>query len=215
MEPTGLNGEDRAGSRKPKGHFKLQKTSRERKFALFMQLLKPEPDHRALDIGGADGSYLASLYPWPERVTVLDLSMFLVRRVRGANAVCADALTLPFPDGAFDLVWSNAVIEHVGDLDRQRRFAEEIRRVTDRYFVTTPWRGFPMELHYRLPMYQFVPKGIQRFISKRFAVGYYPKGQWEDINLLWRRQMVSLFPDARVIMQRVTVWPETLIAYKA
>ena len=71
-----------------------------------------------------------------------------------------------------------------------------------------------MELHYRLPLYQFVPKRVQRLLSRHCAIGYYAKGQWEDINLLWRHQFARLFPDACVIMQRVTVWPETMIAYK-
>ena len=135
--------------RKAKGHFKLQKVSRQRKFDLFVELFKPGPNDRVLDIGGSDGSYLAALYPWPERVSVLDLSMSAVKKVRGPCALCADALKLPFTDGAFDLVWSNAVIEHVGDFERQRQFAGEVRRVSGRYFVTSPWRGFPVELHYK------------------------------------------------------------------
>lgn len=41
----------------------------------------------------------------------------------------ANALTLPFEDNAFDIVVSNAVIEHVGDEAAQRRFVAEHARV--------------------------------------------------------------------------------------
>jgi hypothetical protein len=201
-------------ARTKKSFFGMQTLSRQRKFDLFMQLFEPKPGDRVLDIGGSEGTYFPALYPWPERVTVLDLNMSAIRQVRRANALCADALGLPFADAAFDLIWSNAVIEHVGGYGRQQQFAEEVHRVGDRYFVSTPWRGFPVELHYRLPLYQFVPKRVQRILSRHSAIGYYAKGQWEDINLLWRHQMITLFPDARVIMQRVTAWPETLIAYR-
>ena len=46
-----------------------------------------------------------------------------------------DACALPFADQAFDVVFSNAVIEHVGDVERQRRFVAEALRVGRRVFI--------------------------------------------------------------------------------
>ena len=45
------------------------------------------------------------------------------------TAVQADGRELPFADGAFDLGFSNAVVEHVGGRDEQRRFVHELCRV--------------------------------------------------------------------------------------
>jgi SAM-dependent methyltransferase len=48
---------------------------------------------------------------------------------------------LPFPDGAFDLVWSSEVIEHVADT---ARWLSEVRRVLaggGRVLLTTPSHG--------------------------------------------------------------------------
>lgn len=59
----------------------------------------------------------------------------------------ADALCLPFEDDAFDLVVSNAVIEHVGGKPEQRRFIEEHARVGRHWVFTTPNRAFPIEAH--------------------------------------------------------------------
>jgi|BarGraNGADG00212_1021973.scaffolds.fasta_scaffold51483_1 hypothetical protein len=61
--------------------------------------------------------------------------------------VCANALDLPFDDRSFDLVYSNAVIEHVGDEAEQRQFVAEHARVGKSWIFTTPNRWFPIESH--------------------------------------------------------------------
>lgn len=61
--------------------------------------------------------------------------------------VAADGRALPFADKAFDLVYANAVIEHVGGKDEQHRFMQEVERVGKHWIVTTPNRWFPVELH--------------------------------------------------------------------
>jgi hypothetical protein len=62
--------------------------------------------------------------------------------------VVADGRALPFSDGAFDLVYANAVVEHVGDESDQRRFIGELARVGRIFIATTPNRWFPVEAHY-------------------------------------------------------------------
>lgn len=51
-------------------------------------------------------------------------------------------------------------------------------------------------------------------ISKITPLGNYTRGVWVDVNLLSKRQMKGLFYDAELIMQRVTIIAETIIAVK-
>jgi len=53
----------------------------------------------------------------------------------------------PFSDREFDWVFSNAVIEHVGDDDAQLLFLNEMMRVSQNVFFTTPNKYFPLESH--------------------------------------------------------------------
>ncbi len=69
----------------------------------------------------------------------------------------ADGTQLPFGDREFDIAFSNSVIEHVPP-ELQAAFAAEVSRVADRYFVQTPNRYFPIEPHYQLPLFQFLPR---------------------------------------------------------
>lgn len=49
------------------------------------------------------------------------------------------------------------MIEHVPH-ELQPAFVSEVRRVATRYFVQTPNRYFPIEPHYQLPLFQFLPE---------------------------------------------------------
>ncbi|MDB9528789.1 methyltransferase domain-containing protein [Oscillatoria sp. CS-180] len=53
----------------------------------------------------------------------------------------------PFTDKSFDWVFSNAVIEHVGNREAQLLFINEMLRVGKNVFFTTPNKGFPVESH--------------------------------------------------------------------
>lgn len=53
----------------------------------------------------------------------------------------------PFAENEFDWVFSNAVIEHVGNREDQIVFVNEMLRVGKNVFFTTPNKWFPIESH--------------------------------------------------------------------
>jgi SAM-dependent methyltransferase len=169
---------------------------------LFLEELRPTPETTVLDVGAdelgfgqGDGcrtlNFFEELYPWPERITALGLheGAHFRERYPAVRYVRGDALALPFADAEFDIVFSNAVIEHVGDRERQQRFVSEAVRVGRRAFITTPNRRFPVELHSRLPLVHWLPEPAAHAAYR--AVG---KGFATDIHLLSRRELASLFP---------------------
>jgi SAM-dependent methyltransferase len=150
--------------------------SRRRKLALFMELMRPDSTTTVLDVGvdavslgeagGESGcathNFLEERYPWPERLTAVGLHDGARFRERYSRIVYVqgDACALPFPDAAFDVVHSNAVIEHVGGRERQEAFVREALRVGRRVFLTTPNRWFPIEVHTRLPFVHWLPEQV-------------------------------------------------------
>ncbi len=100
-----------------------------------------------------------------------------------------DACALPFADGAFDVVYSNAVIEHVGPSERQRRFVAEALRVGRRVFVTTPNRWCPIEAHTKLPLVHWLPES-----AAHKAYDLAGKGWAKENHLLGPAGLRELFP---------------------
>jgi len=149
--------------------------SRTRKFGLFMETMAPTSETSVLDVGvddlafgdvskneGSCGTlnFFENMYPWPEQLTAVGLHEGdrFRRSYPTARYVQGNALELPFEDGSFDVVFSNAVIEHVGGEEEQRRFVAEALRVARRAFITTPNRWFPIEVHTRLPLVHWLPE---------------------------------------------------------
>ncbi|WP_257998880.1 class I SAM-dependent methyltransferase [Fischerella thermalis] len=91
--------------------------------------------------------------------------------------VTYDGQNFPFADQKFDICWSNAVLEHVGDETQQIIFLKEIKRVAKKAFITTPNKYFPIEVHTRTPLLHFLPKKFfdryLHFIGKGWAADDY------------------------------------------
>ena len=98
---------------------------------------------------------------------------------------------LPFAADEFDLVYCSSVIEHVPPA-RRARFAAELRRVGRGWLVQTPAYSFPIEPHSLLPAAHWLPPAPRRRYW-RFGSA----GGWEQISLLRRRELESLFGPAR------------------
>lgn len=85
-----------------------------------------------LDVGCGDGALTNPLGETYD-VTGVDLSQAALAHVT-TKKVLASATDLPFPDGAFDLVLSSQVLEHLDDADYRRALAE-LRRVARHHLL--------------------------------------------------------------------------------
>lgn len=165
----------------------------------FAEAFPPQPGWRVLEVGTnasleeARDYFLHSLYPYPEQITASGLEEpDVFERVFPQCSyvqVQRDA-PLPFGDQSFDLVFSNAVIEHVGAREQQRNFLEEILRVGKRAFVTTPNRRHPIEFHTVTPFLHYLPPRVYRQIYAAAGFEFFSKE--ENLNLLDAGQLLGL-----------------------
>ncbi len=196
---------------------------RRRRFELFLSLLQTVEGHvEILDIGGTQEFWDLMLGDDPSdvRVTLLNVAHQRVSSQRFISAV-GDARSMPrFPSGSFDVVFSNSVIEHVGDYENQRQMANEIRRVGRRFFVQTPNKRFPLEPHFLFPWFQYLPVASRAWLVNRFNVGWYKRipdpraarTEVESIQLLTRGRFSALFPGARIHEEKIAGLTKSFIA---
>lgn len=109
-------------------------------------------------------------------------------------------------DQSYHIAHSNSVVEHVGDWNRMVSYANEVQRVSERYFVQTPNFWFPMEPHCMTPFFHWLPKMTRVWLVSTFSLGNWPKAHdvdhavrlVESARLLNRKMMQALFPDAEI-----------------
>jgi hypothetical protein len=200
--------------------------ARRKRAELFRNSFSIDKTTRILDIGSEDGSNIHNVLSGtayePSNIVVADV----VERdvASGASAygfrgvVLDESGSLPFADGAFDIVYCSSVIEHVtvpkSDVwacrdgpafrdvafRRQMDFAREIIRVGRGYFVQTPARGFPVESHTWLPMFGYLPRPAL-LAAMGLTNRIWIKAAEPDFNLLTPHEMQKLFPHARIELE--------------
>ena len=127
-----------------------------------------------------------------------------------------------FEGRTFDVVHSNSVIEHVGDWPAITRFAENTRRLGDRYYMQTPNYWFPYEPHFRFPGFQWLPVSMRVWLMTKMRLGFFARQtskeearfHVESIRLLGASEVRTLFPDAKIEFEHVAGLAKSIMAIK-
>ena len=197
---------------------------RRARFALFLSLLEKLDGHvEILDIGGTQEFWtlMTGGDPGDVRVTLLNIEHQPVSSSKFVSAA-GDARAMPqFADKSFDVVFSNSVIEHVGDYRDQMRMANEVMRVGKRFFVQTPNKRFPLEPHFLFPFFQYLPVEMRAQLVHRFDIGWYKRipsierarDEVSSIQLLTRNRFSGLFPGASIHDEKLLGLSKSFVAF--
>lgn len=211
--------------------YKLQRHFRNRRFqifeALLRRILEAQLEVSILDAGERP-DYWAILPPdlrGKVRITCLNFAAELEAYSKPSEdlqieSVIGDACNMPeFADNAFDIVHSNSVIEHVGSYQNMKRFADETRRVGKFYYVQTPNYWFPVEPHYGVPFFHWLPDTWRIWFFTKMNVGYARKCTFDmalprvdHTRIISPFLMQGFFPDAEIRKERVLGFSKSVIA---
>ncbi len=196
-----------------KTYFSLK--ARAKMYERFLNICSPNKDDKILDLGAtpdtklADSNFFEQLYPYKEKITVSsieDCSALVEKYGLSGYVYNEPHKPLPFHDKQFDIVFSSAVLEHVGTREDQKVFIEECLRVGKKVFLTTPNRYFPIEMHTFVPFLHWLPWSWFQKIVKPIQ-----KGFWSDINnlnLLSKKDVLSISEEVNIDTVK-TMWFES------
>jgi hypothetical protein len=198
---------------------------RRKRFALFLSLLeRVPPPVSILDVGGTQNFWERMGLNEHSRIHVTLLNIQPQQLAHpGFSAMIGDATNMSnIADQAFDVVFSNSVIEHVGDFTQQKRMADEVKRVGRRYFLQTPNYYFPIEPHFLFPGFQWLPVHLRVFLITHFSLGWsrrisdveQARKLVENTRLLRKRQLLQLFPGATLFEERLFGLVKSFVVYE-
>ena len=106
----------------------------------------------------------------------------------------------------YEVLFSNSVIEHVGDMADIEKMARQFEDFDGTYFLQTPNYWFPIEPHFRMPFFAQLPYKVRVFLVRHFNLGCFRKSSsWQDaeakvrsVRLLTVAEMKKLFPSAEL-----------------
>ncbi len=196
-------------------------TLRARRWERFLDLFPDFSEMRVIDLGGT-AAYWRSAPARPAELTLVNLSD------QGGSepwmsSVVSDVCELraDLRREQYDIVYSNSVIEHVGGHARRQQMADVIHSLSDRHWVQTPYRYFPIEPHWLFPGFQFLPTQMKSKVARSWPLAWSrPPDQRSavanamGVELLDQTQLRFYFPDSRLQFERVAGLTKSLIAVR-
>ena len=187
---------------------------RNRRFQLFEAFAARLPRPlKILDVGGTNAFWEQRGWAGRQDVRIITLNLEAEpQRFDNVEPVVGDATDFgQFGNRSFDIVFSNSVIEHLFSFENQRKMAQEVQRVGKAYWIQTPNFWFPMEPHFHVPAWQWLPVGMRVGLIRRWRCGW--RGPCPDptrarelvseVRLLTQSEMTTLFPGGRLIPERI------------
>jgi len=198
---------------------------RAQRFALFASLVDQLPKPiRIIDVGG-------TLSYWQQRGWLSKDGVEITVVNRGAqefvfeNVIVKDGNALDlseYADGAFDVAYSNSVIEHLFSFENQSKMAAEVQRVARSYWIQTPNYWFPIEPHFHVPGWQWLPRSIRVALLMRFRCGWrgpatdrkHAEDLVDEVRLMNKDELTRLFPNAILWREKIFGLTKSLVVYQ-
>jgi len=117
----------------------------------------------------------------------------------------------------WDFVFSNSVIEHVGDAAQRRRFANNVINTASAWWVQVPAPDFPVEAHCHMPGWWRYPPAVQNWFINRWQNNgrAFRANQMRTTHPVYLDELQSLFAGASIFRERIAGFTKSVSVYRA
>jgi len=208
---------------------RIRFNARKKMYLLFSELVNPKETNSVLDVGVTpddtqqESNFFELFYPYKYNITATSVEdcTSIEGTYEGLTFVqTKPGEAFPFDDSEFDILFCNAVIEHVGSREQQQLFLNECLRVSKKFFITTPNRWYPIEMHTAIPLLHWLPQGVFRKILR--VVGHQFLSDEANLNLLTKFELSKLVETSshrlsihtfEIKTIKTFLWPSNLILF--
>jgi hypothetical protein len=198
----------------------LAAKARLRRWDGFLRVFPELADMKVLDLGG-EPQYWTDAPVQPAHVTSLNI-VETPTDEPWITSVVGDACSLDtFRGQRFDAVISNSTIEHLGGAARRAAFADVVHAASDRWWIQTPYRYFPIEPHWLFPGFQFLPLRARIAVTRTWPLGYRHTSSEQaaydlvqEVELVSITEMRHLFPEGRIWTERMAGLVKSVVAVR-
>jgi len=205
--------------------FKLRKKRTEKLKQIITECYNKSGEVKIIDIGGTKDYWdiipINFLIENKVNITVVNLPSGNLPENDGIFNFCSgDGCNLiEFANNSFHIAHSNSVIEHVGNDENRIKFSNEIKRVAKKYYQQTPNFWFPIEPHFLMPFFHWLPKPVRIWMLLHFDLGWYKKAKdkkqaksyLDDSRLLTKKEFLSLFPESEIYKERFLFFVKSFV----
>ena len=170
----------------------------------FCELISFSKNDTIIDIGISPSeeyseNILLQKYPYKNKYTCLSNQdcANLIKKYKNIKFINGNACKTKLSDNKFNIVYSNVVLEHVGSYNKQKKFINELYRISSKVcFIVTPNRLHPIEFHTSLPLIHLLPKKMHRSILK--FLGYKFLSKEKNLNLLTKNDIKKILSETKI-----------------
>lgn len=154
--------------------------------------------YKIIDIGTAPvlsrhENFFLNHYKYKNNITCFSNQNLSILKKKFANlkTIQGDGRDTKLPSNSFDLVISNATLEHVGNFKKQCKFINELYRIAKKKcIIVTPNRYYPIDTHTMIPFIHWLPKQIHRKILKFLKYNFLSKEK--NLNLISAKDLKKI-----------------------
>ena len=148
---------------------------------IFSKFIKIKKNYTLLDVGASpivsmSENMFLKKFRHHKKLSCLsnqDLSP-IKKKFNNFSYYLGNAKKMHFCDNKFDIVHSNATIEHVGSDKYQIQFIRECLRVSkNKIFISTPYKYFPIDFHSKIPFLHYFPHSFYSYILKLLGENFF------------------------------------------
>jgi len=202
----------------------LSNRMRAQRFAIFARLIEnlPKPV-RMIDFGGTADFWRQTGWIGRDDVSITAVNISGdTGKEQNYEVVVGDATNLEaYSENQFDVAFSNSVIEHLFTGEAQFKMAAEVRRVASAHWVQTPNFWFPMEPHFHVPGWQWLPRSVRIAILRKRRCGWrgpcpdvsQAEALVDEVKLMKKSQIRRAFPDSEIWCEKYLGLTKSFVAY--